>query len=297
MHPARLIVRLLSVTSTAKVECLAFSPDGARVAAACYKANVRVWESGSGKPAFNLKGTKDFKFVGFAADPDELVTSSWSTPVNVWDLRTMALRAIGPVPKFCWDTALSRDGTRIARSEGTIGCRDTASGRTLWEVEFERSGIRPLVCFDAAGARLFVVSKRVAVLDALTGAELSGFDLTFRKYPTLDAADVSSDGRWLALRGADGMQVRDTADGRQVFEEPSINYGRALAFTPDGSQLAAGPYGGDRGFVHFWDVGTWRRGPSLDLGIGSITALAFSADGLLGAAGGFHGQLALWDRE
>jgi hypothetical protein len=39
----------------------------------------------------------------------------------------------------------------------------------------------------------------------------------------------------------------------------------------------------------------WRQGSSLNLGIGTIMALAFSADGLLGAAGGFHGKVAVWD--
>jgi WD40 repeat protein len=290
-------VRLLNVTQTAQVDCLAFSPDGSRVAAGCKKANVRVWDSGSGKPAFNLKGTKDSEFVGFTADPDKLLVSSWNTTPILWNLNTLSQRAIPPLPRYCWDTAVSRDGTRIARAEGPIACRDIESGRTLWQVECSnQSGIHTRVRFDASGKRLFVVAKRLAILDAATGAELGGFDLTFRKYATVYGADVSPDGRWLVTRGYDGMQVRDTADGRVVFEEPSITYGYALVFTPDGSQLAAGLYSGEGG-IRFWDVGTWRPAPFLNLGIGTVLSLAFSPDGLLGAAGGFRGQIALWDRE
>jgi hypothetical protein len=42
-------------------------------------------------------------------------------------------------------------------------------------------------------------------------------------------------------------------------------------------------------------VRAWRQGPSLNPGIGTIMALAFSADGRLGAAGGFHGKVAVWE--
>src|SRR5262245_4272813 len=126
-------MRLLTVSETALVQCLAFSPDGPRVAAACKKANVRVWELGSGKPALNLKGTKDAQFVGFPAGPDGLVLSSWNTPAVLWDLRALTSRPLGPKPGYCWDTALSPDGTRVARAEGQIYCRDTADGRTLWQ--------------------------------------------------------------------------------------------------------------------------------------------------------------------
>ena len=291
-------MRILSVTRTAKVDCLAFSPDGSRVAAACHKANVRVWESGSGKAAFNLKGTKDAQFVGFASDPDRLVVSSWSTTPILWNLNTLTQRAIPPLPRYCWDTALSPDGARIARAEGPIDCRDIESGRTLWQVTCAtQSGAHTRVRFDAAGRRLLVVSKHVTILDATTGAELGGFDLTFHKYETTYNAALSPDGRWLAVRGAEGMQVRDTTDGRLVLEDPSVSYGHALAFTPDGSQLAVDMSVGAGGRIDFLDVGTWRRGSALNPGIGSITTLAFSADGLLGAVGGYQGQVALWDRE
>jgi WD40 repeat protein len=290
-------MRLLNVTRTATVECLAFSPDGSRLAAVCKKANARVWDLGSDKPALRLKDTKDAQFVGFLAGAERLVVSSWNTPAMLWDLRAKTSHPVGPKPGYCWDTVLSPDGTRVVRAEGPIYCRDGADGGTVWQADCSNlSGIHTRVRFDAAGSRLFVIAKHVAVRDAADGTELSGFDLEFREHSSLYAADVSADGRWLALRGYDGLQVRDTADGRMVFEVPFFNYGYgyALAFTADGSRLAVGPYDGS-GLLDFWDVQTWCRQSSIDLGIGTINALAFSADGFRGAAGGFHGKVAVWD--
>ncbi|HUR52883.1 MAG TPA: WD40 repeat domain-containing protein, partial [Gemmataceae bacterium] len=204
---------------------------------------------------------------------------------------------ISPPPDYCHDTAISPEGIRVARIEGgTVIFREVSDGRTLWQARYQKeTSLSPCVRFDAAGSRVFVVAAHVSVLDAATGKELSGFDLTFGKYTTLNTAAVSPDGRWLATRHYDGLVVRDTADGRVVFTEPSMNYGDTLAFTPDGSRIAAGEYAGHRGGVHFWHVGGWGSAGALDPGIGTVTALAFSRDGLLGAAGGFYGQVAVWD--
>ncbi len=88
--------------------------------------------------------------------------------------------------------------------------------------------------------------------------------------------------------------MRDVADGRLVFEERSLAYGYTLEFTPDGSRLAASSFGG-RPRVDYWQVGTWRRLPAFDPGIAPVQSIAFAPEGTLAAAGGFDGQVALWD--
>lgn len=287
-------MRHLTVTKTASVDALAFAADGSRLAVACKKANVRVWDLAAGGPGRSLPGTKDAQYVGFLDGPDWLAVSSWNTPLGVWDLGAMTARPVGPKPGYCWDSAVSPDAARVVRAEGPVFCRDLADGRTVWEAACPiQSGIHTCVRFDAAGDRVFVVARRVAVRDVATGAERGGFDLTFRRYASVYTAALSPNGRWLALRGADGMQVRDTADGLLVFEDPTVGYGHALAFTPDGAWLAASPSVGGR--VTFWGVGSWAPGPALDFGIGPVTAVAFSPDGQLGAAGGYHGQVVVWD--
>ena len=77
--------------------------------------------------------------------------------------------------------ARNRAGARARRVHGRRRHRDIESGRTLWRAECDtQTGFHTRVRFDASGKRLFVVDKHVTILDAATGAELGGFDLTFR---------------------------------------------------------------------------------------------------------------------
>jgi WD40 repeat protein len=290
-------MRVLTATKTAIIDQLAFAPDGSRLAAACTKSNARVWDLASGR-ALALKGTRDFDFVGFARGPDELVLTKWDTPASLHELGTGVVRRVGRAPGYCWDTDLSPDGQRLVRVERAgIICRAVADGRTLWTAPWQRGpDIHERARFDGGGTRVFFVSRRVTVLDAGSGSEVGGFDLKLDKHPTLDLAAVSPDGRWLAVRGSAGLQVHDTTDGRLVLECPHITYGYGLAFTPDGSRLAATRFGGPSG-IEFWSVPGWQAGKPWTSSIVSLRALAFSRDGRLAAAGGFGGQVALWDFE
>jgi hypothetical protein len=289
--------RVLTATKTAVIDHLTFAPDGSRLAAACSKSNARVWDLASGRGQA-LKGARDLDFVGFAGGPDELVGTKWDTPAGLRDLRTGAVRLLGPAagPGYCWDTDLSPDGRRLVRveREGVV-CRAVADARVLWTARWRRdSSVRHRARFDGGGTRVFFVGRRVAILDADSGTEVGGFDRAFHTDVTLDMAAVSPDGRWLAVRGSDGLQVRDTADGRLVLECPHITYGYGLAFTPDGTRLAATRFGGYPG-VEFWDVPGWRACEPWTSAIGPVRAVAFSPDGRLAATGGYGGQVAVWD--
>jgi WD40 repeat protein len=90
----------------------------------------------------------------------------------------------------------------------------------------------------------------------------------------------SPDGRLLATAGVtDGsLFVWDPDAGRRVRDLSVHAHRRSLvAFTPDGTALAAG----GEGRVHLWDVRTGQKGEPLCFNDGPVRAVAFSADGRL----------------
>jgi WD40 repeat protein len=117
------------------------------------------------------------------------------------------------------------------------------------------------------------------------------------------AACFSPDGRLLAVSTDDGtIQLFEPQTGVRVRTLASDGHAAmSLAFSPDGSRLAAGLDGGAR--VDLWHVPSGKRLTSLAMptDLLSVNGLAFARDGrTLAAAGGrdvFHGSVFLFPLE
>jgi WD40 repeat protein/uncharacterized caspase-like protein len=278
---------------------LAFSADGRLVAAVDSDHAVRIFDGASGKRLQKLGRLGSVEALTFSPDSRTLASihvvkdeKSGSEPrtVKLWDARSGRethsveaaygdeLRAVG----------FSPDGATMATAGGSIlggglTLRDVATGasvRQLWgqTTRVNRLAFGPnntLVASYGYGS----VTK---IWTMATGREE-------RSFPIGSAALGADGARIAGIMPFDGLTIWDTATGDRLHTIKLGGAGlagdRPLAFSPDGAVLASGgdiSVFGDVGALTLWDANAGKELRSLG---GAASAIAFSPDGKLFAAG------------
>jgi WD40 repeat protein len=211
-----------------RVESLAISPDGKRLAAGG-GTGVRVWDAETGKELYTFGGLSGEAFcLGFSPDgkhlavgtrnfADQVKTGRIPGEVRFWDLATgKPARTWGPHGQYVKALAYSPDGRRLA-----LGLNN---------------------------------SLPVKVCDAETGRELLSLpDQGKVPLAKAQALAFSPDGRRLAAVVSEektAVKAWDAATGKLLLTLP-LGDARCAAFAPDGSRLAVGGPGG----VTVWQLG------------------------------------------
>ncbi len=108
---------------------------------------------------------------------------------------------------------------------------------------------------------------------------------------------LSSDGKTVAVRGADGLTLWDAAKGERLAKLPfdEVCMITQAVFAPDGRTLATAEYAGAGGPIRLWNVAD-GKGRLLAKHGGAVTALAFAPDGKrIAASSAQNGMLLCWD--
>jgi WD40 repeat protein/serine/threonine protein kinase len=236
-------------------DCVAFSPDGLRIASGGDQLDpsVKVWDAASGKLLVTLAGHEGtINSVRFSPDSQRIVTSSDDRTVKVWEAATgKELFTIKGHSDAVNDATFSPDGQRVA----------TASNDHTVKV------------WDATGSR-----EVISLAGHSNGVHFVEF---------------SRDGRRILTRGGDStVIVRDAASGAEVVRLPGENIGVASAtFSPDGRQIATG----DNQSAKVWDAASGHLLFPLEGHNGAVTRLAFSPDSHQILTGGLDRTAQLWD--
>lgn len=224
---------------------LALSPDGATLASCSWDHQVKLWNAADGSFIRTLSGHSNIVYrVRFSPDGSRLASSSYDGTIRIWNVATGdQIDSFAPTDFGVGGMDWRPSGqSLIVGSAAQFG----EQKRTLQEFDLQ----------NGATVREFLSS------------DLQVFDISL----SLDGTRIG-----VGLYGQH-VQVRNAVDGSLVWSSTNPAFGNMVAFTADGSRLAAA---GDDGQVRFYNAANGEPQQSIlaHTGFFWISDIAFSPDG------------------
>lgn len=258
------------------VNAIAFAPDGGTWAHAGSSREIAVHKGASTRkiPDGDKIGESTPMFVlGLAFSPDgaTLASASTSGSLRLHDLANGGSRLLLSTLDLA-SVAFSPDGRWVAAGgdRGFLQAVAAAPGASVPRFEASPSGTVHALAFDAAGRRLFAVSRggRIEVFDTRDGRRIANQDVP--EQGALETMAVTPDGRFLVTGHGSGAVLlwswREGTDAwpRQLLLRHAAPV-RGLAFVADGRTLVSAGADGRLLVTLPVDRGRWQRlaGPGL----------------------------------
>jgi RNA polymerase sigma factor (sigma-70 family) len=284
----------------------ALSSDGATLATIDSPSRLRLWDLATGRERRRWHVAEDENYEHMSFSPDGRTVAVSVTRLD---------RAAKTNEKFIdlWDTAAPSERRRRIPGDW-LWLHDLAfspDGKTLATASQDTQ-------FDSTGQIVGPEKGSTRLWDLATGRERQRFAVEGEYGRSLA---ISPDGQTLAVAFSDGtVRVYDRTTGRECM--PRLRPGRArprvgdagakaapsgttgitcLAFSPDGSILAAGSDGvedfGDSylAAIHLWDVARGTELRRIPAHQAWVASLSFSPDGQTLASTGVESAVLFWD--
>jgi eukaryotic-like serine/threonine-protein kinase len=281
--------------------CVAFSPDGKRIASGNSFGSLTVRDAATGAETMTVPGYPGRVFsLAFSPDGKRIVTGGLDGAVSVWDAASgRSLLSISSSVDHYYPTcvAYKGDGQGIATAatgfgNNTLQMWDAMSGRP---VAAPKTGVTDSdgFAYSRDGRRLLMGLGRLGhtlkVFDATSGEEMLALDNSH--WP----AAFSPDGKRIAGRGGadpDAIKVWDAATGKERWNlHVKARQVDSLAFSADGKRIVSG---NNDGTLSVFDIDSGREVLSLRGHSGSVRGVAFSPDGKQIASGSWD-KVKTWD--
>ncbi|GID51405.1 hypothetical protein Aca07nite_86800 [Actinoplanes capillaceus] len=299
---------------------LAFSPDGARLAAGSDTGEVRVWDTATRELITEFRTAGEPRGVVYGAGGVLAVATTTGTSwgLELWDGTGKRERTV-PLSREPKDMAVTADGNLLAVAVGAAladpvdsqygavhlydlgqrrdrGVVDLSKQKqTAYAVAFSADGTvlhTAGVAYDvgvATGQRLWSVLRSWRVDGPREiGGQLLG------DYQPLDLA-VAPDGSSMVVTGTNRvLDVRSGDGSRSLWtSKPQLDQIDRIVFAPDGRTLAVNGANGD---VQLWDTRDWSVLRLQGHGAG-VVGLAYTPDGRVLASGGADSLVGVWPLE
>lgn len=233
--------------------------------------------------------------VGYTPDGLLLATGDGAGILRLWNLSSGQTQAVlNQGGGAIYSLAVHPNGGLIATAheDGRIRLWDVAN-RTVAATLSGHGGPVRQVAFSPDGTQLASASEdNTARLWDLTSTPTERIAFRDAARRVLGVA-FSGDGSRVATISEDGRaRVYNVADGSRVGEYNAQVELRAVAFRPDGAQLAVSTNDGN---VILVDANTFQRQATLTGHSREVFSLAYNLDGTLLASGGRDNQGRVWD--
>ena len=280
----------LILEGRAKVNSVAFSPDGSMIASASDDSIARLWDR-SGKALATLSGHEGaVNSVVFSPDGATLATRGEDWTARLWDRSGKALATLSGHEGAVNSVVFSPDGATLATSgEGGTARLWGRSGEPLATLTGHQGRVDSVV-FSPDGATLATSGEDgTARLWDRSGEPLA--TLTGHQ-GRVDSVVFSPDGAMLATSGEDGTARLWDRSG-ELLATLEVHEGRvdSVVFSPDGATLATS---GEDDAVHLWDVQSIEYLVPLNHD-GPVNSVTFSPSGQMVATASADGTARLWD--
>ena len=297
--------RLLTLTGHAgPVSTVAFSANGALVAAGSSDKSVLIWDAGSGSLLHTLTDEEEAaNTIAFEPNGRRLVSGGRYGIITVRDIETgkRLLPLMRPEMNYNFGQSLppvlslvvSADGTRVVagNADATVKIWNADTGAIVHAL-IGHSDAVTAVAYSPDGKTIVSGSTdgTVRTWDADSGQQLHV--LKGQPGQQILAVAVSPDGRRIAAGGSgDAVVVWNTLDFQAHTLSTQLSAVDALAFAHDGRRLAVG---GSDSSIQMWDADASQLMHSLPGHSGNIRALAYSPDGRRLASGSDDRTVGIW---
>ncbi len=280
------------------VRCVAWSPDGQRIATASDDHTVWVWDAEAGTALAVLRGHEDgVRAVAWSPDGHHIATASSDRTARIWDAAAGTERAVLHGHKdWVEDVAWSPDGHHIATAstDHTVRVWDAEAGHNLAVLHGHENGVED-VAWAPDGHHIATVSRdRTArIWDAKTATEQA---VLHGHKDVVRGVTWSPDGHHIATASNDlTVRVWDTDTGNNL----AVLHGHQdavedVAWSPDSRHLATAS--GDR-TARIWDAKTGTEQAALHGHQDVVRGVTWSPDGHHLATASYDHTARVWDAE